>query len=415
MNVLKKIVLIVLLVLIVIFEKNVITLLEDLTVKQGVIDKNNNIIIEDKYDYIFGIDYMNNKEHMRVEKSNFFGNSSESFYIDIDGNEYYKGAELYFTENRAVKLDTALKKFGYIDFDGNKITDFIYDTWDDYKNGYVVVGIKNAGKTLYGVLDINGNQVIPCEYNKIERDSFKENFFFAYKNNAEYVINTNGEVIAEYTENGKIRFVNLNDLTNLGEIDSENVKFFHDLILIVRNESDGKYEVYNMLGEKKTDTRYDDIAKTYDDNYRVKVSNNYYIVDNNFNVVKDITKLFEIDPKLSNIVNNRAVFKKGNQYGVIDFDGNIIIEPIYDNIDIRDEFIYVYKDDEVGTLDKDGNEVFKLSNQYKDIIHLDGDYYIIEKTNMKLFAAWISIIIVGIIIVIVLLIGIFKKSKKIEK
>jgi len=59
--------------------------------------------------------------------------------------------------------------------------------------------------------------------------------------------------------------------------------------------------------------------------------------------------------------------------------------------------------------------VFKLSNQYKDIIHLDGDYYIIEKTNMKLFAAWISIIIVGIIIVIVLLIGIFKKSKKIEK
>lgn len=116
----------------------------------GVIDLKGDIVCDFKYD---GIAYFKNG-FAGVRKDKKWG------FIDKYGNEIvptiYDGGVLPFICDRAVVMLNG--NCFFIDTKGARITETIYDQIDSFINGYAP--IKKG--LLYGVIDVNGNEVIPC-------------------------------------------------------------------------------------------------------------------------------------------------------------------------------------------------------------------------------------------------------------
>jgi len=144
----------------------------------GVVDKNDNVIVERKYQGIlppsegraaFAID----------SKIGFF---DENWEICIE-NKYYCNqlpfSDISFSEGLAAvpkKDEERYMVWGYIDRDGNEVIDFIYDNAKNFKNGVAEVEIEEYTysfniKTKYGKIDKEGNVVEPFKFGyALERD-----------------------------------------------------------------------------------------------------------------------------------------------------------------------------------------------------------------------------------------------------
>ena len=195
--------------------------------KRGVIDSRGKIIVPCIYDYIFikgedeviqvtinhkwgiynknGIEIIpciyNGLEYFESHKL-FFGEKDKKFGLfDMEGNnispfiydshsDWWESDELIFVEKG--------RKFGFINNNGDEIIPCIYDEVQGFKNGYAsvrdgdtwklisttgvpifidiekdsfviktdMICIKKQGK--FGIIDFNGNEIIPCIYDKID-------------------------------------------------------------------------------------------------------------------------------------------------------------------------------------------------------------------------------------------------------
>lgn len=98
----------------------------------------------------------------------------------------YSDVKTSSQERRAVKFGS---KYGYIDMDGNKKIDYIYEEAQYFKEG--LASVKKDGK--YGVIDLNGNQVIPFIYDNISY--FFDGMAFAELDGKKIIIDTKGNEI----------------------------------------------------------------------------------------------------------------------------------------------------------------------------------------------------------------------------
>lgn len=289
--------------------------------KYGVIDKNGESVIELVYDEII------------------IPNPTKDVFICINGEEKFilnSNGEKILTEYEEVSEirikdlilelpyeKTVLKykengKYGIIDFNGKKITKPIYDSIQGftYKEGELLVNLD--GK--YGIININGKTLIEPEYDIIESDYY-------YANDVEY--NASGYIVSKKTENGY------------------------------------RYGYINRDWEIILDTEYNDLFRLSDigENdtcYILCAKNGRYGIKQNKDTI--------IDNKYQNIEFNEEaglfIVEATGKYGVLDKQGEKILDINYDSIQIQGNSIFALKENESYEFDINGNQK-EYNDNYK--------------------------------------------------
>ena len=293
----------------------------------GVIDKNQNIIIEPNYT---DVKIPNPEKSVFVcyqgDDITIFNEQKQEIFTEyekvepirlknIASNLMYEKTVLKYTENG---------KYGLIDYTGKKITKAIYEELDSlpYKEGEILV--KQDGK--YGVININGNKLVDIEYDQVSVDGY-------YTDENEYKYS--GYIVSNTTEEGyRYGYV---DYTGKELLPPE----FNELERIV--EIEDNENVYLIAAK----------------------NGQYGVIKNTENIINNEYQSITYDSK-----NQVFVIEKSKKYGIAKIDGQIIVPVEYNQIDITG--IYLYAQNDQGTTVYSGNGTQ---------VNIDPDIAILDTTN----------------------------------
>ena len=336
-----------------------------------------------------------------------------SIFYDFDSKKYFLANneskkilpqaydDIKFNNNEfIVKLDG---KYWTVDDSGKILRQFInnQNLNSNYPKKNNVDRIISQKNKKYGVVDLNNNTIIPFEFNSeivhLRKDAhpnmpFKNDVFFASR--TEFIENNLVIKNGLFDRNGKIIF-------KVGEYDEIRIPFTKDSLIAV--SKNGKFGYVNNLNEVIIPFQYENAyafkygmgVVKHEGFYRVINSENKLISPKYSDYGYPLGSINIISPNLieiySNSSNNKMLdnkFKpifegnikllrisglyelsmyidKRNKYGIMDGNGNIIINPNYDYVRP------ILKD----------REIFKLENTYFFIFKLDKKYGVIN--NLK--------------------------------
>ena len=358
----------------------------------GVIDRSGNKIIEANYDNVI---------IPNPEKALYICYEGESVKVLNERNEEilteYEKIEPIALQNISSNLmyeKSVLKyekdgKYGLINFEGKKITKPIYDTIEGlpYKEGELLV--KKDEK--YGVINIKGNKLVNIEYDKIAVDGY-----YTPDSNYKYA----GYIISNTTDEGyRYGYINYdgklllepeyNQLSRvIGIEDNENA-----YILCAKN---GQYGIIKnteeLIKNEYQSIEYDESSKVF----TLEKSKKYGIADLNGNIIVpteydqiDITGIYlyaqnsqgitvyNSDGTQANIDTNVAILntsnekykiridnKEGTKYGVINEDGEQLIEEKYNYIEYLFDNLFIASNEQskLGVIDDKDNIKIELNN-----------------------------------------------------
>lgn len=205
-----------------------------------------------------------------------------------------------------------------------------------------ILKVKKGEK--YGLIDIDGKQILSLEYDKIETLKGLENSILVTKDKKVGLVNKSGATIIN-TEYSKIE-----------KFDSDYKKGY---ITIDENK---KYGLVSYAGSKILENKYEKIDAIYGENYFVIQENGKQTVINSSG-----KKVLEDGyDRISQINSDGVVFIKGKEYGFMDYDGKVKIEPQYDYLkEINTGILKAKKDGKYGLVDLSNKEKIKFN--YKDI------------------------------------------------
>lgn len=334
--------------------------------------------------------------------------------ISVDG--YYSEGNKYKYAGYIVSNKTEEGyRYGYINYKGEIIEDVQYNELsrntdiDDKDNVYIICAkngqygvTKNSKKILeneyqtisfdktnnlfviekskkYGISDLNGKIIVPVEYKQIDITGIylyaqNEQGVTVYNNEGNQVnIDTNIAILNTDNEKYRIR-INSENGTKYGIIGKDGrqiidekynyIEYLYDDYFIVSNEA-SKLGVINYKDEEKIEIIYDSIQKVQDtdiiqtstsdnkmtylfskdmnkicemENSLVEVNDNYIKIYNN-----DEIRYFDKEGKeLKNTEvypNNKLYAKEENgKFGFVDINNNIIIENKYDKVTEFNEY-----------------------------------------------------------------------------
>ena len=302
----------------------------------GVIDRSGNILIEPTY------------EEIRIpnpEKAVFVCYAeNDSKVLNQNNEEMFSEYELVEpirlknVESDLMYEKSVLKyyqngKYGLIDFEGKQITEPIYDSIDSlpYKEGELLVS--QEGKT--GVINIKGNLMVDISYGSFEVDGY-------YKDENKY-------------------------------------KYAGYITSITTNEG-YRYGYVNYKGQKVLENEYNEISRINDidddeNAYLISAKNGQYgVIKNKEQILNNEYQSIRYDG-----TNNLFVIEKSRKFGVADINGNVIIEPTYNQIDITGA--YLYAQNEQGTTIFNSNGTEANINTNISILNTDSDKYKIRINN----------------------------------
>ena len=358
-------------------------------------------------------DLMYEKSVLKYEKDGKYGlvdfqekQLTKPIYNEIDSLPYKQG-ELLVTQNG---------KYGIINIAGNKMVPIEYDkiAVDEYytdENEYTYAGYVVATKTeegyRYGYLNPKGKEILKTEYNDISRVTEiqdNDNVYLICAKNGQYGIYKNQEKILE-NEYQSIRY----DMTNKVFVVEKSKKYGivnleGKLIVPVQyNQIDitGIYlyaedeqgiTVYNNNGTQANVGFHVSILNTTNETYKIKITSEnetkYGVIDKdgrqligeNYNYIEYLYENYFI------------VSNENGKLGVVDDNEKIKIEIKYDSlqriegtdliqitleqntqiyaknmdkicemqnasIEVKDDFVKVYNDNEIKYFDKEGREL----------------------------------------------------------
>ena len=220
-----------------------------------------------------------------------------------------------------------------------------------------VLRVKKNGK--YGLIDLDGKEILPCEYDEITALDGIENSLILTKDGKKGLANDKGSIIIEplYKE-----------IINLGETYKEGY---------ITIDEQGKYGLISTTKKQILENKFDEIKQIY--------LNNYYIVKEN-GVDKIINSSGE--QILENLVNQVQsatqrgfIIKENDLYGEVNSSGEKLIESKYQDLKEIKEGIYLAKqNDKYGIIDI--NENIKIPFEYKAISYNDkANLFIVEDEN----------------------------------
>ena len=265
--------------------------------------------------------------------------------------------------------------YGVIDYNGNIIIPLEYERISKFYNN--VAYFKKNGK--YGLIDISLNIILEPTYNRIKY--LKNGYFIAYQylGNSNYcIIDSSGKVLRksiefnnlQFTDNNIIlcEFINhynlldkdFNELT----ITYEQLNYlFNGVIKCLKNvykHNDVKrlYGIINEKGEEIFPTKYENISVIDENSLIVKEKNNRIkIVDYSGKLIRKL----KIDFELGDFKDGVSICYQKRRYGLVNKDIQLITAIIYENIcELDNGFYKVMRNNKYGIVDKSGNYIVSL-------------------------------------------------------
>lgn len=302
--------------------------------KWGIIDSTGNTVIEPMYQEMIIV--LNNKKDVFL--CTYDVNESTGDYKTKVINR--KNEEIYTKYDKIEPLEN-------YDKSGN--------AW--YEKD--IMKVQKDGK--YGLIDIDGKEILSLEYEKIETLKGLENSILV-------------------TKEGKIGLVNKSGATIINPEFSKIQKFDDDYtkgyITVAQNK---KYGLVSYAGSKILDNKYEKIEAIYGENYFVIQENGKQIVIDSKGE-KILTDGFD---KITQINSDGVVFVKDKEYGFMNYDKKIIIKPSYQELkEINTGILKAKKDKKYGIIDLKDKE--KVAFKYTSINYEESaGFYITEDEKYK--------------------------------
>ena len=290
--------------------------------KWGVLDSNGNTVIEPMY-----------QEMVIV-----LNNSRDVFLCTYDVNEETGEYKTKIVNSKNEEIYTEYSEFEVLDNFDN-----VGNVW--YESD--IFKVKKDGK--YGLIDIDGKEVLSTGFDSIEALKGLENSIIVEKDGKYGLVNKSGATIvdAEYS-----KILKMGDDYKQGyiTIDSKN-----------------KYGLFSYNGTKILENKYEKIDQIYGEKY-------FSVTEKGKNILIDTdgrkVKLGDYD-KITQINSEGIVFKKDNKFGFMDYDGKTKIKPQYKNlVQINTGILMADKNGKVGLVDI--NNKTKLPFDYKSIYYEQG-------------------------------------------
>ena len=207
-----------------------------------------------------------------------------------------------------------------------------------------VLKVSKNGK--YGLIDFNGKELLPIEYDEITTLDGMENSIIIKKDEKVGLVNDNGSIIID---------VNYKEIKALGETYKEGY--------ITIDESD-KYGVVSATKRQILENKYDEISSVYlKDYYLVRENGKKELIDSDGKVILDAG--FD---DIKSATTNGVIFTKNDLYGEISALGEVTLEAKYQDLKEVKEGKYIAKqNDKYGIIDNVGNE--QLAFEYAGITY----------------------------------------------
>lgn len=335
--------------------------------KYGLININGNKITPAIYESIETLEYKD--EILKIKKDGKYG------LIDINGNEIVEAkynsitTDGYYNENSKyekagyivnVRTDEGYR-YGYINNKGKQTLDTMYTNIKritEIKNdNFVYLITYNNGKA--GILK-NGQTLIENEYEDIEYDAVN-NIIVLQQNAKQGVYDLEGNMILP--------------------IQYENINFAGNYI---NANKDGKLLVFDSAGKLQNEDSYKSIEIVASGKYSITTSrdNKYGLIDSNKTTILE-NKYSYIEYAFENYF----IVSLNGKYGVIDGNNNIII-PIEKNIiqNIRGTNIIQIIDSTTNTSEIYNKKMEKVSTQNDARIYIMNNYIeVASKNNIEYF------------------------------
>lgn len=195
-----------------------------------------------------------------------------------------------------------------------------------------VLRVQKDGK--YGLIDLNGKELLPTEYDEIIGLNGIENSILIKKDDKYGLVNDTGSVIIE---------PNYKEIKNLGETYREGY--------ITIDEND-KYGVIGATKMKLLDNKYDNIEQVYLSDYYLVTENGERKVINS----SGETILNSGFDQISSKTEDGFIYVSQGLYGEINTTGEVQIEPTYQDLKQVKKGVYIAKNnDRYGLIDNEGN------------------------------------------------------------
>ena len=358
----------------------------------GVIDRSGNTIIEAEYSDVI---IPNPEKALYVcyegENTKVLNERKEEILTD------YQNVEPIQLQNLTSDLmyeKTVLKyeqdgKFGLVDFEGKRITKPIYESIEGlpYKEGELLV--KQNEK--YGVINIKGNKLVDIKYDKISVDGYytSENSYkfagYIISNTTDEgyrygYINYDGKLLLDPEYNELSRVIGITDDENAYILCAKNGQFgimkndeelipneyqsieYDESNKLFTIEKSKKFGIANLDGKIIVPTEYSQIDITgiylYAQNSQgitvYNTSGTEANIDTNIAILNTSNEKYKI----------RIDNSDGTKYGVINDEGEQVIEEKYNYIEYLFDNYFIASNDQskLGVIDDDDNVKIELNN-----------------------------------------------------
>ena len=223
-----------------------------------------------------------------------------------------------------------------------------------------VLRVQKQGK--YGLINMDGTEILPCEYEEIKALQGVENAILLQKEGKYGIVNNEGKTLIE---------PNYVEIQGLGKEASQG--------FIVKNQEE-KYGIIDISNKQVLETKYDAISKIHEGDYYVVTENGKQKV-----VKKDGTEILngEYDEIVAILKNpeNGIIYKDNEKYGLMNLEGTKIIAENYDDLKEAKTGTFIVKQkDNYGIIDQEGKTLVEV--KYKGINYNEkADIYITEDEN----------------------------------
>ena len=305
--------------------------------KWGVIDSTGNIIIDPSYEEMITIPNSKNDVFLCIYDVNYETNEYKTKALNSKNEEIFTQYEQIET---IANCDTS-----------NNI-------W--YEEN--ILKVKKDGK--YGIINLTGKELRPCEYDNIVALEGIKNTLKVTKDGKMGIIDSEGKEILP---------TNYIEITNLGKDNKEG--------FIIKPEN-GKYGIVDYSNQTILEPKYDAIEKIYANSmYVVKQAQKQVLVERNGTEVLN-TGYDEIKEVLKN-TENGIIYQKDGKYGVMKITGEITIPAEYEELKEAKTGVLIAKQNgKFGVINL--QKETKVEMNYRAISYYEkADIYLAEKENYE--------------------------------
>ena len=275
-----------------------------------------------------------------------------------------------FSEGIAGYKSKATGKYGFLDLNGNKIIPAEFDGFTGFVEGVSKVNKTIDGKTKYGYIDNKGKIILPVLYDYAQ--SFKDGWGLIKKDNNYFFVDKNGnlkEPPGKYDELSEFRsgyalgkfkgsdvtpntyhYINPKLEIEFSVLAWQAYLFWENVAVVSRDNK--IYELMNKKGEVfKTLTGIETLTFCSEGILAIREKGKWGYINDKGDVI--------VTPKYDTCTSFKygyARIKMGSKWGIIDRSGTEVIGTEYDGIYPGENGIFIFYDKSWGIIDKSGKK-----------------------------------------------------------